>query len=258
MRAREDPVPGGTAPRHATRTAWKLAGFARKHIHEMRRSPPEARYLDVGCGNGFVTGFVADGFHEVHGIDTEPQRLQEFREIAAHLPNHHIHQMSASEICFEDNYFDLVTLFEVLEHVPDLTGSANEIVRVLCPGGVLVVSVPQPWFPIENHGIRWRGRNLERKIPLLPYIPPLHRRYALARVFSSSAMDRLFVTRGLELIATGYAAPQFERAGARAGSIESRIAFVRPLLERCETIPGLRALTGVSMLKAYRKPDLRP
>lgn len=51
-----------------------------------------------------------------------------------------------------------------------------------------------------------------------------------------------------------YASPQFERASARASSWEAKFAFLRHLLNRCETIPGSRALTGVSMLKAYRKP----
>jgi SAM-dependent methyltransferase len=257
MGAVEQPIVGGTAPRTATRTAGKLAGFANKYVSAIETQAESARYLDVGCGNGFITDFVAGAFAEVYGIDMEPLRLDEFREKTAGNSKYHIAQMSASEMTFDDNFFGFITSFEVLEHVPDLAGSADEIVRVLKPGGVLVISVPQVWFPIENHGMRWRGKDLEKKIPLLPYLRPLHRKYSLARVFSSGEMDRLFVSRGLKCLATGYAAPQFERAAAREGSLESKVAFVRPLLDKCETIPGLRALTGVSMLKAYRKPKER-
>lgn len=74
-------VLGGTAPRHASRTAAKLAGFA---VAQFRLNHTEAqchRYLDVGCGNGFLTEYVADAlpFQEVVGIDVEPQRLADFR-----------------------------------------------------------------------------------------------------------------------------------------------------------------------------------
>ena len=98
------------------------------------------------------------------------------------------------------------------------------------------------------------GRRLyPHKIPLLPYIRPLHRKWSLARVFSSAEMDRLFISQGMELLGTSYIAPQFERAAAQANSWESKFSFLKTMLSRCENIPVLRALTGVSMLKAYRK-----
>lgn len=109
------------------------------------------------------------------------------------------------------------------------------------------------WFPFENHGIRIGNKIYPRKIPFLPYVRPLDRRYSLARIFSSSEMDDLFVPRGMELLKTAYAAPQFERAAENTHSWESRFAFLRNFLGSCETIPVLRELTGVSMLKAYRK-----
>jgi hypothetical protein len=67
-------------------------------------------------------------------------------------------------------------------------------------------------------------------------------------------MDRSFVAGGMKLLGTSYASPQFERAAAQANSWEGKFSFLRGLLNRCENIPGLRALTGVSMLKAYQKP----
>ena len=101
----------------------------------------------------------------------------------------------------------------------------------------------------QVHG-RWL---YPHKIPLLPYIRPLHRKWSLARVFSSAEMDRLFISQGMELLGTSYIAPQFERAAAQANSWESKFSFLKTMLSRCENIPVLRALTGVSMLKAYRK-----
>ena len=161
--------------------------------------------------------------------------------------------MSAARVEFPSEFFPFITAFEVLEHVPDLDTSVREMVRVCRQGGVIVVSVPQVWFPFENHGAQIGDKVYARKIPFLPYLRPLHRKWSLARVFSSAEMDRLFLSNGMELLGTSYATPQFERAGAQANAWERRFVFLRNMLNRCENTPGLRALVGVSMLKAYQK-----
>ena len=246
------PVLGGTAPRHASRTAQKLAGFAIRHIDASMLSQ-ERRYLDVGCGNGFITELVAGDFDKVVGIDVEELRLEDFRVHAREKAHFKILLMSAAKIEFPKEFFSFVTCFEVLEHVPDLQASVLEIIRVCKPGGSIVISVPQAWLPFENHGMHIGKRIYSTKIPFLPYIRPLHRKYSNARVFSSAELDRLFLPNGMELLETSYASPQFERAATSAGSWESRFTFLRDFLGGCERIPILRALTGSSMLKAYRK-----
>lgn len=251
---RNIPIRGGTAPRHATRTAAKLAGFALAHVRDIRCDVEMKRYLDVGCGNGFITEHVAGDFDEVFGIDMEHDRLEDFRTHVRANSKYRVLEMSASQIEMPDDFFLFITSFEVLEHVPDLERSVQEIVRVCRAGGVVIISVPQVWFPFENHGVRLGRQIYERKIPLLPYIRPLHRKYSLARVFSSSELDDLFLSKGMQLLATEYASPQFERAASDSHSWESKLKFLRSTLDRCEKIRVLRALTGVSMLKAYRKP----
>jgi SAM-dependent methyltransferase len=257
MEIQNVPVTGGSAPRHAWRTANKLGGFALSWVGSIPRNSERRRYLDVGCGNGFITELVAPEFDDVVGIDTEETRLADFRAHVDGKSNFQISSMSAAKINFPSGFFQFITCFEVLEHVPDLDASTLEMVRVCSPGGIIVVSVPHVWFPFENHGVQIGTRFYERKIPLLPYVRPLHRKYSVARVFSSAEMDQSFVSGGMELLGTSYASPQFERAAARANSWEGKFSFLRGLLNRCENIPGIRALTGVSMLKAYRKPGVR-
>jgi SAM-dependent methyltransferase len=207
----------------------------------------------VGCGNGYITEHLSAAFDKLVGIDVEPQRIDEFRRAVANDPRFHVLSMSSSALAFDDQCFDLVTSFEVLEHVPELERTADEMVRVCRTGGLVILSVPQVWFPFENHGLIVNGRMIDRKIPLLPYIRPLHRRFAAARVFSSRELDRLFVSRGLELIETAYAAPQFERAAAKPDSWERHFVFLRRMLDVAERKPVLRQLAGVSILKSYRK-----
>jgi SAM-dependent methyltransferase len=253
MQIENTPVLGGTAPRQALRTAQKLAGFALRSLDSIQCTPRLERYLDVGCGNGFITEFVAPGFNEIVGIDVEEMRLDEFRAHVSDKPNFKVLSKSAANMKLPSDFFSCITCFEVLEHVEDLDSTVREIIRVSKPGGIIVISVPQVWFPFENHGARIGNRVYSRKIPLLPYLRLLHRKYSLARIFSSADMDRLFLCKDLELLETGYASPQFERAAVQEASWESRFIFLRGILDRCENIPVLRALTGVSMLKAYRK-----
>lgn len=253
LQSYKTPVLGGTAPRGASRTAQKLAGFALGYIGAIQSNERPKRYLDVGCGNGFITENVAGSFEDIFGIDVEPDRLEDFRSHAPAYPKHTIQEMSAAKMEFPSAFFSLVTAFEVLEHVGDLGAVTQEMVRVCRPGGVVAISVPQVWFPFENHGIRIGKTMYRRKVPLLPYFRPLHRKISLARTFSSAQMDELFLPNGMVLLATAYAAPQFERSAANRDSWESKVAFLRALLDRCETVPILRAFTGVSMLKAYRK-----
>ena len=247
------PALGGTAPTTADRTAHKLGSFAVSYAARLPSGTPK-RYLDIGCGNGFITSKVGGSFSDVVGVDVEPGRLAEFRSRVDGDGRYTILEQSASATGLQGASFALITCFEVLEHVPDVSAVADEIVRLCAPGGIVIVSTPQVWFPFENHGITLGGRVIDRKIPLLPYLPALHRRLSRARVFSSAALDRIFAGRGLTLLHTAYAAPQFERAAARAGTWESYMRFLRPVLDQCEHIPGLKQLTGVSILKAYSKP----
>jgi hypothetical protein len=120
---------------------------------------------------------------------------------------------------------------------------------VLRSGGELLITVPNRWFPFENHGMRIGSREFATRIPLLPYLPWLHRRLSLARVFTVRDLDSLFVTRGLKRVAVDYAWPTFEHGG------NPLQRFLRPLfgLMRWLEQSPLRLL-GTSVVVRYVKP----
>lgn len=205
--------------------------------------------LDVGCGDGAFTTLLGKRFSKVHGIDVQENHLARFREMVRNDKKFVVSNMSASEMTFENAYFDTIVTIETLEHIPDLPWAAIEIVRVLKPGGELLITVPNRWFPFENHGMRigkWQGGG---RIPLLPYFPPLHRRWSLARVFSVRDLDSLFVYNGLRRMAVDYAWPTFEHGGNRLQR------YLKPLfgiMRKMECSP-LR-MFGSSVIAKYVKP----
>ena len=179
------------------------------------------RMLDVGCGDGGFTVVLGRRFREVHGIDVQDAYLETFRAAVRGDARYSVAKMSASAMTFPDAHFDTIVTIETLEHVPDLDGAAREISRVLRPGGELVITVPNRWFPFENHGIRIGSWERGGRIPLLTYLPWLHRRISVARVFKAGDLDSLFVPHGLVRAGLGYAWPTFEHPGN----------FLQPLLK---------------------------
>lgn len=74
---------------------------------------------------------------------------------------------SVTALPFENGTFDLVLLSEVLEHIPDDTAALREIVRVLRPGGHLVISVPHPPAPIHDSEHVREGYSIKELTDLL-------------------------------------------------------------------------------------------
>ncbi len=187
------------------------------------------RLLDVGCGNGSYTTAMAAGFDEAWGIEVEPIRLEEFKRAIADQPEGRfsLRQMSAETLEFPDNYFDVVTAIETIEHIENLDRAVTEIYRVLEPGGVFLITAPNRWFPIETHSFRIGGREVSSKHwPLVPWIKPLHRRISTARNFRPDDLEELLLPAGFERVGVSFLMPQFERV--------TSIQWLRPTVNRLE------------------------
>ena len=91
----------------------------------------------------------------------------------------------------------MTLLHEVLEHVRDDRLAVEEMVRMLLPGGRIILFAPNRGYPFETHGIYWRGRYHFGNIPLVNYLPwSLRNRLAPhVRVYSAEMLKNLF--RGL-------------------------------------------------------------
>jgi MPBQ/MSBQ methyltransferase len=117
-----------------------------------------AKLLDVGCGIGGTTRHLARKFGpatQLTGITLSPNQAARATELAAGagLGNCEFRVMDALAMEFADNTFDFVWACESGEHMPDKKKYVEEMVRVLKPGGTLVIATwcqrePTPEAPI--------------------------------------------------------------------------------------------------------------
>jgi ubiquinone/menaquinone biosynthesis C-methylase UbiE len=95
--------------------------------------------LDVGCGNGIYTSWLAKKGSPAFGID---HNLKNLRWAKTEFPNAHFLMANGEALPFDDEYFGAVMLTEVLEHTRDDRKTLEEIRRVTKAGGVLLLSTP--------------------------------------------------------------------------------------------------------------------
>lgn len=101
----------------------------------IKYAKPGDRLLDVGVGLGRLLGPLMQ--FERHGIDISLDYLDIARQTGIEVAFSRIEDMP-----YADHSFDVITVSDVLEHVLDLHFCTREILRVLKPGGTLVVRVP--------------------------------------------------------------------------------------------------------------------
>jgi len=120
--------------------------------------------LDLGCGSGAFTPFVARMVGEtgkVYAVDIQPAMLKQLERKLARPENQDIKniepkQASAYDLPFEDGAVDLVYMVTVLQEIPDRSRALREISRVLKPGGILAVTefLPDPDYPWRSTVIK--------------------------------------------------------------------------------------------------------
>ena len=147
------------------------------------------RILDNGCGLGTYLAAFAPFGNERYGLEIELDRAISALESAEGIV-----QGVGEHIPFADESFDLVLSNEVIEHVQEDSLYAAEMARVTRPGGRIVLFCPNRWYPVEQHGIFWRGQYKFGNIPLVNYLPDtLRNRLAPhVRTYTKHALFALF------------------------------------------------------------------
>lgn len=103
------------------------------------RGGERLRLLDVGCGLGRFVASLPEDRWERHGTDLSAWAVERNRE---QWPAVDFRQAGATDRPFPEGSFDVITAFDVIEHVPDLVGVAGAVTAMLRPGGVFAFVVP--------------------------------------------------------------------------------------------------------------------
>lgn len=110
-------------------------------IKEKLRDVKCQTILDVATGQGNLIGYLKELFpdsDEIVGIDNSPKAIKAAKE-KFHGNGYRFEQMDASEMRFDNNYFDAVAVSNSLHHFAEPKAILNETYRVLKPGGLLMV-----------------------------------------------------------------------------------------------------------------------
>jgi SAM-dependent methyltransferase len=125
---------------HRNRLNWILRKLGSLSIEQ------NAKYCDLGCSNGYITDIVSRKFKvTTYGFDHEQLHLIEGRKRYPHIS---FFRIDLNTVNLESEKYDIVTCFEVIEHVGNIPNAIQNIVSRIAPGGKALISVP-----IE-HGLR--------------------------------------------------------------------------------------------------------
>lgn len=198
---------------HCTRRDWIVAALK-------RHAPPRpARTLEVGPGSCIYLPLLARLFDEVVATDIEAAFLKHAAPLRDSLPNLHLALDNICRSALPPASFDLILCTEVVEHIADSRAALRGMRRLLKPGGVLVLSTPQRYSPLEQAA----------RIALLPGVIELVR-----RIYKEPVLE----TGHINLMTAGTLQGQLHDAGFALHE-QHRSGLYLPLLAE---FGGMRAL----------------
>ena len=139
--------------------------------------PAKGSILDIGAGTGDFLSVVKENGWNTIGV--EPS--EKAKAIAKRKGVSFVEETSE----LENNSFDVITMWHVLEHVPNLDNQIKELKRLLKPNGSLIIAVPNfKSFDAKQYGNFWAA-----------YDVPIHFWH-----FSKTAIKKLFAKEDMELV----------------------------------------------------------
>lgn len=138
---------------------WALALFRKsvlkqakyRRITDLLDDPVGQRCLDIGADNGVISLLLRRRGGRWASADLDEHTVASIRE----LVGDDVHRLDGARTPFPDAAFDQVVVVDYLEHVSDDAGFADELARILKPGGRVIVNVPH----LKPHSLLNRFRH---------------------------------------------------------------------------------------------------
>jgi len=119
----------------------------RPFIREITRFKKRGKILDIGCAYGFLLKYLPNTFKK-YGIDTSGYAIKKAIK-SVHNVKFLVHNIE-QQTKFKDSSFDVITAFEVLEHLHKPSVALKEIYRILKDDGICVFSFPNTSSILSN------------------------------------------------------------------------------------------------------------
>jgi len=139
------------------------------------------RWLDVGCGDGTLMGFVAECGYKPYGIDIRPDAVQMLK--AAGLD---VDLLDFADLP-EGRPFDVVSMRDVIEHMPFPVAAIEKAARLTMPGGLLVISTP------SRESLAWKLPRANGESPYWCELEHYH-------IFSADCLRKILQDAGFEQV----------------------------------------------------------
>jgi len=190
---------------------YGLSGI-KKRIDKMENiiHIPRGINLDLGTGVGAYFSILENKSKILYALDGEISYLKKFRK---NSPNNSdkIFACNTEYLSLRNESLDSVIAIEVLEHVKNLKQTALEIFRVLKPNGLLFISVPNKYFPLETHMLRFGKCSIKGKyIPFVSMSDFIHKKIGTARRFSKKNIINEFSQCGFDIVGFEFMMPPFD------------------------------------------------
>ena len=215
----------------------------------LRKYFPAARnLLEIGCGTGFVLAGIAGAMPQlaIHASEISSGGLP---YAASRVPQAELFQMDARAIPYAE-HFDIIGLFDVLEHIEDDVLVVAQVRRALRRGGGLMITVPQHrflWSQYDEHAHhvrRYGARELKRKVLAAGF------RIVMMTSFVSLVLPLMMLSRFMR---RAPAADYDVLAELRVGRVANFLLESVLALERALITIGARFPAGGSLLLIARR-----
>ena len=189
----------------------------------------KGRILENGCGVGMYVEHLTQLGGTVYGLEFDFERAAEAARNSPRIMN-----AACESLPLPSSTFDLILSHEVIEHVQDDRLAIREMVRVLKPGGRIVLFCPNRGYPFETHGIYWKGKYYFGNKPFVNYLPQNWRNQLAphVRVYSKGNLIKLFEGLPVKFIERTILFGAYDNIIVRFGALGKILRGILQFLEK--------------------------